>query len=227
MSRINTLTSFYPQTVRGGREIGLLVLLLAALVLVFTATSITASTASTSTAMTGQVKKKPISEEEIERARNYFTDTEMTTQAGQKVRFYSDMLDGHVVVVNAMYTNCKGACPLITQKLLAVSRELGDLFGDRIHFVSVSNDAERDTPEALSEFAGKQGADLAGWTFLTGDKARVDGVLKKIGLYQPIFEQHKSTILIGNTRTGHWQKVRPDMPHQAIAVKLKELAAEG
>ena len=164
---------------------------------------------------------------DIERARGYFTDTEMVTHDGRKVRFYSDMLDNRVVAVNVMYTSCKGACPLITQKLSAVSRELGELFGDAVHFVSVSNDAERDTPAALSEFAADQGVNLAGWTFLTGDKGRVDGVLKKIGLYQANFEAHQSTILIGNTRTGHWQKLRPDLPHQAIAAKLKELAAEG
>ena len=227
MVHIDTLTAFYPPPIRSGKRVEWWFLLLAAAVLVFTAVPIAASTDSTSTAVVGAVKKKPLNAEDIARARNYFTDTEMTTHAGEKVRFYSDMLDARVVVINVMYTSCKGACPLMTQKLSAVSRELGDLFGDAVHFVSVSNDAERDTPEALTEFAQEQGVNLAGWTFLTGDKGLVDGVLKKIGLYQDNFEQHQSTILLGNTRTGHWQKVRPDTPHQAIAAKLKELAAEG
>ena len=116
---------------------------------------------------------------------------------------------------------------MLTQKLSQVSRELGDLYGKGIHFVSISNDAERDTPEALFEFAKKQGVNLYGWTFLTGPKKEVDNVIKKIGLYTPKFEQHKAMILIGNTRTGHWQKVKPNIPYQAMAVKLKELAGEG
>jgi len=173
------------------------------------------------------VTKKTISPGDLERARNYFTDTEMTTHEGGKVRFYSDVLSGRVVMINVMYTNCKGACPMLTQKLSRVSRELGDLYANEVHFVSVTNDPERDTPEALAEFASKQGVNLDGWTFLTGPKADIDRVIKKIGLYTPQFEQHKAMILIGNTRTGHWQKLPPHLPHQAVAVKLRELAGEG
>ncbi len=175
----------------------------------------------------GVVSKKSLSPGDIERARGYFTDTEMTTHEGDKVRFYSDVLNGRVVLINVIYTNCKGSCPLVTQKLAMVSRELGDLFGDQVHFVSVTNDPERDTPEALADFARKQGVNLDGWTFLTGPKTEVDRVIKKIGLYTPQFEQHKALILIGNTRTGHWQKLAPNLPHQAVAVKLRELAVEG
>jgi cytochrome oxidase Cu insertion factor (SCO1/SenC/PrrC family) len=151
----------------------------------------------------------------------------MTTHEGKKVRFYSDTLDNRTVVVNIMYTSCDGACPMLTQKLSMVSRQLGDLFGNRVHFVSVTNDAERDTPEALAEFARKQKVNLDGWTFLTGPKADVDRVIKKIGLYSPQFEQHTSMFLIGNTRTGHWQKIPPHLPHEAVTLKLKELADEG
>lgn len=164
---------------------------------------------------------------DTERARGYFTDTELTTHDGNKVRFYTDVLNGHVVMINVMYTSCKGSCPMLTQKLSQVSRELGDLFGNQVQFVSMTNDPERDTPEALAEFARKQNVNLDGWTFLTGPKADVDRVITKIGLYTPQFEQHKAMILIGNTRTGHWQKLAPNLPYQAVAVKLKELAGEG
>ncbi|MDH3449970.1 MAG: SCO family protein [Gammaproteobacteria bacterium] len=171
--------------------------------------------------------KKTLSPADIERARGYFTDTELTTHDGRKVRFYSDMLDNRTVVINVIYTSCKGACPMITQMLSLVSKEVGDRFGDDIHFVSISNDPERDTPEVLTEFAQKQGVNLDGWSFLTGPKADVDGVIKKIGLYVENFEQHKSMLLIGNTRTGHWQKIPPNLPPQAIVAKLKEAAGGG
>jgi len=163
---------------------------------------------------------------EVERARNYFTDTVLTTHEGNEVRFYSDLLEGRVVMINVMYTSCKGSCPLVTQMMSQVSRDLGDLYGSEIHFVSMTNDPERDSPEALAEFARKQNVDLDGWTFLTGDRQEIEGVIQKIGLYTPNFEQHKAMILIGNTRTGHWQKIRPNIPYQAIAAKLKELVAE-
>ena len=171
--------------------------------------------------------KNQFSEADRERARQYFTDTELTTHEGKKLRFYSDALDGRIVVINVMYTSCKGACPLMTQKLVQVSEALGDAFGKDIYFVSISNDPETDTPEALKEFAARQRVNLDGWTFLTGAKPQVDAVLKKIGLYTPQFEQHKALVLLGNTRNGHWQKVQPNLPAGAIVTKLNELAGTG
>ena len=185
------------------------------------------SSASTLLAPSIAAPKKPITPAEKERARNYFTDTLLTTQKGETVKFYSDTLDGHVVAVNVMYTSCEGACPLLTQMLTQVRRELGDQFGDDIRFVSISNDPVRDTPEALTEFARKQGANEKGWTFLTGNKLDVDRVISKLGLYTKNFEEHLSMILIGNTRTGHWKKIQPNTPYQAIVLQLKELANEG
>jgi len=174
-----------------------------------------------------ETARQAMSAEDVERARQYFTDTEMTTQEGRQVRFYSDLLHGRVVMINVIYTSCMGACPLITQKLSMVSRELGDLFGEQVQFVSVTNDPERDSPQALAEFADKQGVNLDGWTFVTGSKPEIENVIRKIGLYTPQIEQHKSMLLIGNTRTGHWQKLPPNLPHESMALKLKELAAEG
>ena len=220
MSRVNSVIPFGIDIKFGISGSGLLLLLLSTLLLALPADSGLAAAG-------GSTGKKSMSPGDIERARSYFTDTEMTTHEGKKVRFYSDTLDNRIVVINVMYTSCKGACPMLTQKLSMVSRELGDLFGDQVHFVSVTNDPERDTPEALTEYANKQGVNLDGWTFLTGPKADIDRVIRKIGLYTPQFEQHKSIILIGNTRTGHWQKVPPHLPHEAVAVKLKELAGEG
>jgi hypothetical protein len=49
--------------------------------------------------------KNTLSPSDIERARNYFTDRELTTHEGGKVRFYPDVLDGRIVMINVMYTN--------------------------------------------------------------------------------------------------------------------------
>ena len=228
MKTANTKTTslFNIGTISGIAGSGLLLLSVAAMFMVLPAKSSLAhdSAPASSSVATSPTAVTSISRSDIDRARNYFTDTELTTHEGSKVRFYSDVLDDRIVMINVMYTHCDGACPMLTQKLSRVSRELGDLYGQSIHFVSISNDAERDTPEVLAEFARKQNVNLDGWTFLTGPKQQVDAVIKKIGLYTPHFEQHKAMILLGNTRTGHWQKVQPNLPYQAMAVKLKELA---
>ena len=81
-----------------------------------------------------------------ERARNYFTDTVLYDQDGRAVRFYSDVLQGNVVVVNFIFTRCTEACPLLTRRMNAVRRDLGDRFGREVRFVSISVDPEFDTP---------------------------------------------------------------------------------
>jgi len=54
----------------------------------------------------------------------YFTDSELVTQDGKRVRFYSDVLKGRTVVINTIYTDCKDACPVITAQLLQVRAKL-------------------------------------------------------------------------------------------------------
>ena len=137
-------------------------------------------------------------------ARAYFTDTELVTQDGKKVRFYSDVLAGHTVVINVIYTNCKDACPLITQKLLEVKGQIGDLFGKQVHFVTISSDPERDTPAALKAFAKKQKANVPGWTFLTGEKKNVDFILKKLGQFSQHVEEHSTLLIAGNVPEKRW-----------------------
>jgi len=106
--------------------------------------------------------------QEEARARDYFTNLELVNQDGETVRFFDDVLKDKVVVINFVFTNCEGACPLITQKLTIVRDMMEGQIGNPIHFVSLSLDPERDTPAALKKFAQAQHADHDGWVFLTG-----------------------------------------------------------
>ena len=156
-------------------------------------------------------------------ARAYFTDTVLVNQDGKKMRFYSDVLEGHTVLINVIYTNCKDACPLITQKLIEVKGQIGDLFGKEVRFVSISNDPIRDTPAALKAFARKEHADLPGWVFLTGDKKNVELVLKKLGQFSQDVEAHSTLLIAGNVPEKRWSKIRPDAPTPAIVTRLQLL----
>lgn len=170
---------------------------------------------------------KKLSQKEWEKARNYFTDTVLMNQHGKKVRFYSDVLDDRVVMLNVMYSDCKGACPMMTKIMTKLKDRLGARFGKEIQFVSISNNPEKDTPEALTNFAKKQEALVDGWSFLTGDKDSVNNIVRKLGFYTENHEEHTSLLIAGNTRTGHWIKIKPGTPMQGIAMKLNQLADEG
>jgi cytochrome oxidase Cu insertion factor (SCO1/SenC/PrrC family) len=156
-------------------------------------------------------------------ARSYFTDSELLTQDGQRVRFYSDVLADKVVLINVVFTNCEDACPLITQKLKDVRKRLTEA-GKDVWFVSISNDPERDSPQALKKFAQEQGVDEARWVFLTGGKEAIGTVLGRLGQMSRSVEEHSTLLIAGNVADKRWSKIRPDAPVPAIAERLQVLA---
>src|SRR6185295_2942926 len=92
----------------------------------------------------GQVKTTTTAPQERSAAEKYFTNTELVTQDGKTVRFYTDVMKDKDVVL-----------------------------------VSITVDPEMDTPAQLKRYAEKLHAG-PGWLFLTGSKANVDFVHKKL-----------------------------------------------
>jgi protein SCO1/2 len=159
--------------------------------------------------------------------RVYFTDADLATQDGKKVRFYSDMLKGKTVVLNVTYTNCTEACPLITQQMVQVRDELGKAFGKQVFFVTLTSDPVRDTPQALKTFARKQGADVAGWSFLTGRKNDVDLILKRLGAFSENVEEHATVLYIMDVDAKRMRRMLPNLPPKAIAEAARIIATTG
>ena len=155
-------------------------------------------------------------------AREYFTDTVLVNQYGEEVRFFSDVLKDQVVAINFIFTHCQGACPIITEKMKAARRVLADEYGGSIRFISISIDPARDTPAAMKKFQEQHQAD-GDWVFLTGEKANLDNVVKRLGQYFPDVEEHSTLIIAGNVAEQHWMKIMPSVPPPAIAEKLRVL----
>lgn len=156
----------------------------------------------------------------------YFTDRELLTQDGKKVRFYSDVLKGKVVVLSTMYTNCDEACPLITEQLKKISEAIGPGFGKDVFFVAISSDPTRDTPAVLKAYAAKHKTDGPGWTYLTGKKADVDTILKKLGAWSEHIESHSTQLIAWNFNTDRGRKMLPNMPPEAIAQQISFIVSD-
>jgi protein SCO1/2 len=107
-------------------------------------------------------------------------DFTLTSQDAAEVTLES--LRGKVVAVAFIYTSCPDICPMLTDKMARVQDELGSDFGSKIAFVSITTDPERDTPEVLKGYAEAFDANLAGWSFLTGDPATVLDVAHRYGV---------------------------------------------
>jgi protein SCO1/2 len=138
-------------------------------------------------------------------AEKYFTDVELLDQDGKKVRFYSDVLKGKTVVVNAFFTSCTSVCPPMNRNMEKIQEALGDRVGRDVFLVSLTVDPEVDTPTRLKEYAKKFHAG-SGWIFLTGKKENLDWALYKLGQYIERKDDHKTIFIIGNEPTGLWKK---------------------
>src|SRR5258708_31830965 len=105
----------------------------------------------------------------------------LTSQDGTPVSLAD--LRGKVVAVTFIYTLCTDTCPVLTPMMSFVQDRLGRDFGTKIAFVSITVDPERDTAEVLKHYAQAFGADLAGWSFLTGTPEAIRDVTRRYGVY--------------------------------------------
>ena len=138
-------------------------------------------------------------------AKKYFTDVVLVNQNGKKMRFYTDLLEGKVVIINSFFATCTGSCLPLNRNLEKLQASLGPRMGKDVYIISISVDPEVDTPAQLNAYAKKLNAG-PGWYFLTGDKITVEFALKKIGHFVDNKQDHLNIFIIGNERTGLWKK---------------------
>ena len=184
----------------------------AALLVCWSATSIAANT---STDAAAEAK-----------AREYFTNIELIDQNGQRLAFYDDVLKGNIVVISFIFTNCQGACPLMTRNLTMIRDMLPSKVRDEIQFISISLDPVRDTPAAMKEFAQTHDADQERWLWLTGQPDNVNLITNKLGSYTDELEAHTTTLIAANVREAHWTKIAPNVPPRGVVERLRMLVEE-
>jgi protein SCO1 len=105
----------------------------------------------------------------------------LTSQDGTRVTLAD--FRGKVVAVTFIFTLCTATCPVLTPMMSSVQDRLGHDFGTKIAFASITIDPERDTPEVLKMYAQAFGANLAGWSFLTGNPDAIQDVMRRYGVY--------------------------------------------
>jgi cytochrome oxidase Cu insertion factor (SCO1/SenC/PrrC family) len=131
-------------------------------------------------------------------------DAEVYDQNGKQLNFYSDLIKGKTVAINFVFTTCTAVCPSLTATFRRVQQDAAER-GLDVQLISVSVDPTVDTPERLHEFAAKFKAG-PGWTFVTGDKARVDSVLQALGVAVANKNDHTPMLLIGNDVSNYWTR---------------------
>lgn len=84
---------------------------------------------------------------------------------------------GKPMVISMIFTHCAFVCPRLTADIRQMEQHMGEE-GNKVNFVLVTFDTERDTPERLKKYAGEQNLDQ-NFTLLHGSEgaARTMGVL--------------------------------------------------
>lgn len=152
-------------------------------------------------------------------------DVVLVDQDGRKRRFFSDLVKGKLVLMNAIYTDCPGTCPIQTRIFARAQQMLAERFGDRLQIISVSLDPVTDTPERLAAFAKKFDAG-PGWVFLTGPRPDVVRVLKAMDLYAADPRAHTPICVVGDEAAGVWMKAINLTSPVALAKRLEFVASQ-
>ena len=104
-------------------------------------------------------------------------DFSLLDTAGRGVQLADDR--GRVVLIAFIYTSCTTACPILSQKMSFLQRELlaRDYDGQRVRFYSITVDPQRDSPEVLARYARPFVRNEAAWRFLYESPERLQPVL--------------------------------------------------
>jgi protein SCO1/2 len=122
------------------------------------------------------------------------TDFALPSTTGGDLRL-SDLRGAYAVLFFG-YTHCPDVCPTTLGEYKQVKRELGDAAQD-VHFVFVSVDGARDTPQVLAPYI--HAFDLA-FIGLSGNDATLRPISKEYGLY---YELHTNEGTNGNYPVDH------------------------
>lgn len=81
--------------------------------------------------------------------------------------FDLNTLAGHKQVTAFIYTSCQEVCPVMMKTMKDMQDKLTPQLRDKTHFLVVSFDPKRDTPQVLAKFGEHYKTDDK-WTFLSG-----------------------------------------------------------
>ena len=140
-------------------------------------------------------------------------------------------LRGRVWVADFIFSRCAGTCPMITERMaeLAAALERDPALAE-VRLVSLSVDPEFDRPTVLREYARARRADSPRWTFLTGTRAAVRGLVQD-GFRMPVEDQNDPAMPILHSqafvlvdRAGGVRSVEDPLAEGGIDGTLKALA---
>lgn len=133
---------------------------------------------------------------------------------------------GKPTVVAMIFTNCGYACPRLTADMRSLEKKMNGN-ADKVNFLLISFDTERDIPTQLKKYAELNGLDK-NWTLLHGDEESVRTIAVLLNVQ---FEKDKdgdfahSNLISVLDKDGvlQYQKEGLEVDHQSTLDKINQL----
>jgi protein SCO1/2 len=133
-------------------------------------------------------------------------DVELLDQDGKSGRFASEIIGDRLAAVTFTFTHCTTICPILDGIFKRLQDEIADDLGEDTLMLTVTVDPARDIPERLKQHSEKVRA-KPGWSFLTGDKETVTGLLKALEVWAPNIWDHPPSVFVVDGRRGVWTRL--------------------
>lgn len=157
----------------------------------------------------------------------YQLESKWVSDVGREVKL--EVLRGRPQVVALFFASCEFACPITVNDMKRLEAALPEAVRDRVGFLLVSIDHERDTPAALRAFRARQDLGPQRWTLLRGgaDDVRELAALLGVNYRQDARGQYAHsnliTLLDANGEVA-FQQAGLNQRTEALAQQLEKLA---
>lgn len=174
-----------------------------------------------------QMERQPTVTSRAASDRQFGGPFEMTDDQGHKVT-QADLL-GKPSVLYFGFTYCPDVCPTTLSELSSLIDKLGK-DADKLNFVFVSVDPERDTPKHMHEYLSYFSHKIRGFT---GTKEQVAAITKAYGIYYkkvPLENgtytiDHTASVFLINQKGGFVATIDTQEDQKTALGKLKRLVA--
>ncbi len=117
------------------------------------------------------------SQDAIGRTLSHFSLTDEHSRAVS-----TEIFLGKPLVISMVYTSCYAICPMTIRHLSSVVEKAREALGDDSFSVAVIGfDVQYDNPQAMQNFAKKQGIDNSNWHLLSADRKTISALTKELG----------------------------------------------
>lgn len=116
--------------------------------------------------------------------------TDFSLQSGNEEMFRLSDQQGKIVLLFFGYTSCPDVCPITLGTFKQVYEKLGD-DAEKVRFVMITADPERDTPDKVAAYAMQFNPEFVG---LSGDLSDLRQIWDELGVF---VEKQESDSLVG------------------------------